>query len=114
MLKNIDLWTTRNRIIESKKKTPTEELSLYGKELMESERYPDALDFFAKAGDAASAGEVAKIAISLGNCFLLESARKAFGEKPSKEELEALAEAASARGLVLYETRARELAKTAK
>jgi len=61
----------KKRDLLHSEKTPPEMLSQVGREFLALERFSDALDFFEKARDEKGIAEIKKIALRLGDTFLL-------------------------------------------
>ena len=79
-------------------KTPPAQLSKAGRELLEAERYSDALDFFEKAGAQDGIQAIKKIALDRGDIFLLARLDRFDRTLVSQAEWEAAARQAEALG----------------
>ncbi len=87
----------KRNLLHAGKASPGTLLQL-GKAFEAARRLPDALDFFAKAGDAEGVARIKAVAIETGNSFLLVRARRVGPVEVARDEWLAAAAAAERAG----------------
>jgi len=75
------------------------------------ERYLESVDFLGKLEETQGLQELRKRAVEEGDAFLLRSVAAVMGDRPAREEWQALVEAASALGKLRYAEEARRQAE---
>ncbi|MEW6261607.1 MAG: hypothetical protein AB1641_00890 [Thermodesulfobacteriota bacterium] len=102
---------TRRELLNSKEDNPDYYREL-GRRFQGEGFLSDAVDFLAKAGDAAGLEALAQAAIEEGDLFLLTKSRKALGRLPEPEELARLADNATRLGKTSFAESARRQHQT--
>ena len=90
-------FTQKRRLLFSSKTTP-QQMRETGRLFLEAERYDDALEFFERTEAAQEVRQIAQFALDRGDTALLLRAKKILKEKPTEEELSAVARNALAAG----------------
>jgi len=94
-------WEGRRALTDNAAARP-EEHKKAADELLEANALYDATHFFGLAGDQEGLNEVLEIAVRDGNFFIFKSVLPRLSQKPSKDVIQALAEAAHKNGQLLY------------
>lgn len=100
-------YLQRRSLFNSPKAAP-EKLAELAQEYAIAGFLPDAVDFFAKAGDEEALDRLLAVVLEEGDYFLFTRIKSILGRETLDEEWEALAENASRQGKAAFVARARE------